>query len=140
MIGTIHHVRWGVATHQSMALPICLLCRGVVGRANLPSAPPNDLNRPLHLRRCRHRIPGFSELVSDGFVDVEKDLPVVVGVAIAAHGEQRAFGGELADFYFGCRFFQYVFDAWKCGFQSCHGIVDVDAIGYLRFTIDAPLR
>ena len=46
----------------------------------------------------------------DHFVDVEIDLPVIVGMAIAAHGEQRAFGGELADFYFGGGGDEHVFD------------------------------
>ena len=68
------------------------------------------LQLPLHLRRFRHRIPGFAKLVRDHFVDVEIDLPVIVGVAIASHGEQRAFGGELADFYFGGGGGEDVFD------------------------------
>ena len=84
-----------------------------------------------------HRISGGAKSFADGFVGVEINLPVVIGVAVGAHGEYRAIEIELENFDIRGRIGFDVGDLTHFVFEQFDRFVMIHRVGELSLQIDA---
>mmetsp|Transcript_9918 Transcript_9918/g.23253 ORF Transcript_9918/g.23253 Transcript_9918/m.23253 type:complete len:257 (+) Transcript_9918:629-1399(+) len=106
------------------------------------SATPGSVNStiPRADGRLRHRVARRAEGGDDRLVGVEIDLPVVVGVAVGSHGQQRAFGRELQDLDVRRRAGHHVRDGGDGGLEAGDGVQRVHAVRDLGDAVHAAVR